>query len=455
MNTDVHDIAPTTAAARLLGARDAAVLWASLSVGLLVLVTGSFLVPALGIWQAFAAIAIGSALGGLALGAIAWIGASAGVPAMVLLRGPLGYRGARLAAALNVAQSLGWAVFEVIVIASAARAAVDGGPRWPWVLIAGMLVTALAVGGPLVVVRRVLRAVAIPVVVVAGAYLTWWAANRVDWSAARTGSGGMPFWLGVDLAIAIPISWAPLVADYARFGRDPRGQLVGTALGASVANAWFYGLGALLVLAGAADASIGMTPAAGWLVLGLLALAEVDKPFANLYSSALSLRAIDERIGGPVLLVALGAGVTGVALAWDMREYEPFLFLLGSCFVPLAGVLLAHAACVGARAAAVPRSSIAWPAIGAWLAGTTLYQWINPSAVGDWPTWVGDAVGRPPETLAQLGASLPAFALAAALTLLTTLSLPSRVRVDPRGAAPGAAGEARSRRARRPRSGVR
>jgi NCS1 family nucleobase:cation symporter-1 len=421
-------IAPVPPALRQLGLLDNVVLWASLSVGLLVLVTGSFLVPALGVGPAFGAIGLGSALGGLIVAAIAWLGASTRVPGMVLLRAPLGLRGSFAPTILNVAQNFGWTVFEVIVIAQAAHAAV-GGAVSLWTVVATAVVIALSLGGPLVVVRRVLRAVGVPIVVVAGLYLTVWCATRLHWHAADHGRGGLTFWLGVDLAIAVPISWAPLVADYSRFARTPRGALLGAALGTTFANAWFYMLGALAVLVGAADPAFGLRPSVGVLVLGLLALAESDKPFADLYSTVVSVQNLRPRWSAPLLAACIGLLVGAVALSVKLTDYESFLFLLGSFFVPLAGVLLCHALRLGSYATAELYASSGrygtvnpWT-LTAWLAGFAVYQWIAPTPVHDWLRFVGwleRGLHAPaaPSAVAQFGASIPSFLVSAGIVLI-------------------------------------
>jgi nucleobase:cation symporter-1, NCS1 family len=423
-----HGIAPVPPAFRQLGSFDSLVLWASLGVGLLVLVTGSLLVPALGLVAAGGAIAIGSALGGLILGLIAFLAAKTHVPGMVLLRAPLGVHGSFAPTLLNIAQSFGWTVFEIIVISRAADAAV-GGRLAVWTIAATAVVIALALGGPLVVVRRVLRAVGVPIVVAVGLYLTVWAARHLHWHAANHGTGGLTFWLGVDLAIAIPISWAPLVADYARFSSSPRGAFVGTAVGTTIANAWFYLMGAALALIGVADPSIGVKPAVGVLALGALALAESDKPFADLYSTVVSIQNVRPRWPAPLLAVAVGVAVAAVALAAGLTDYETFLFLLGSCFVPLAGVLLGHATRLGGYDTAALYESEGrygtlnpWN-LAAWLAGFAVYQWIAPTpldAVQRCVSWLETdlSVPRPPASLAQFGASIPSFLVGAALAFL-------------------------------------
>ena len=121
------------------------------------------------------------------------------------------------------------------------------------------------------------------------------------------GTGGLPFWVAVDLVIAMPVSWLPLVADYNRFARGERGAAAGTFWSYAAGNVWFYALGALLVLAAGAAPDvldIGTTIAAtvgGGVVLLALLVGESDQAMANIYSSALSMQNVrPERPAAPV-----------------------------------------------------------------------------------------------------------------------------------------------------------
>ena len=103
------------------------------------------------------------------------------------------------------------------------------------------------------------------------------------------------------------------------------------------------------------------------------------------------------------------------ALLIDLRNYQPFLYLLGSFFVPLFGVLLADWLLAGCTTPA-PTSSRARGSpglIAAWLAGFGLYQWLSPQGPGlvDEPRRARHTRTRSPWG----GASLPSFALAFAL----------------------------------------
>jgi NCS1 family nucleobase:cation symporter-1 len=411
-------VTPVPERLRTLSSLDVGLLWGSLGISLLVLVAGTLLAP-LGLPRALAAIGIGSVAGCALLGLAGLIGAERRLPGMVLMREPLGRRGSYAPTALNVLQNLGWATFELIVIATAANALADRifgfRERWIWVLLFAAITLALALAGPISFARRYVRRFAVWAVVASTGYLTWWALDAAHvgklWSEG--GEGGLTFWQGVDLTIAMAASWLPLAADYTRFARTRRGAFWGTAIGYLVPLAWLYALGALLFLSrGLGETTALLTAVAAGSsasALALLALTvdETDEPFANVYSAAVSLQNLFPEAPQRALVVVVGAFATAGALVIDLGRYESFLFLLGSFFVPLFGVLAADFLVPAERAVAVR-----WSGLAAWLAGFAAYQWIQPTGPAWWTDLAGDAPGS---GMFTGGASLPSFALAFAL----------------------------------------
>src|SRR6185503_5650234 len=301
---------------------------------------------------------------------------------------------------------------ELIVIAAAANALADRvfgfRERWVWVLAFGAITLALALAGPITFVRRYVRRFAIWAVAASVGYLTWWALDGAStgdlWSADP--AGGITFWQGVDLTVAMAASWLPLAADYTRFARRPRHAFWGTAIGYFVPLVWLYGLGALLFLSrGTSDTTALLTSvAAGGIAsaLALIALTvdETDEPFANVYSAAVSVQNLVPEAPQRLLVLVVGGLAIGGALVVDLGRYQSFLFLLVPLFVVLAAEFL-----YGSR----PYVSVRWSGIAAWLAGVALYQWIQPTG----PAWWVDAVERVPGAGEFTGgASLPSFALA-------------------------------------------
>jgi NCS1 family nucleobase:cation symporter-1 len=417
-NERTWGITPVPERLRTLSGLDVGLLWGNLGISLLVLVAGTLL-AGLGLRNALLAILVGAVLGNALLGLAGLIGADRRVPGMVLLRDPLGRRGSYLPTGLNVLQNLGWAMFELIVIAAAANALAaelfDFHERWVWVLVFAALTTALALAGPISFVRRYVRRFAVWAVAASVGYLTWWALDGADagalWSAP--GEEGLTWWQGVDLTVAMAASWLPLAADYTRFARSRRGAFWGTSVGYFVPHAWLFGLGALLFLSRGLDdttallTTVAAGGAAGALALLALTVDETDEPFANVYSGAVSLQNLLPQAPQRLLILLVAGGATGGALAIDLARYETFLFLLGSFFVPLFGVLAADF-----LLGAAEETAVRWSGIGAWLAGFTLYQWIQPTGPDRWVAFLADAPGVGEFTG---GASLPAFGLAFAL----------------------------------------
>jgi len=424
--TPAWGIEPVPERLRVLGLLDHFLLWSNLGVSLLVIVIGSFLVPALSLPDAVVAILLGSVIGNAMLGAAGLIGADARVPAMVLLRAPLGRVGSYIPTSLNVLQCLGWATFEIIIIAAAAGALTEelfGVTVEPaWTLFFGGVACALALMGPVGVVRKFIRKFAVYFVVASLVYLTWWALDaggvRDLWN--RSGEGGTTIWHGMDLVIAVTVSWVPLIADYTRFSRDRVSAAVGSGFGYFVAGSWMLLLGALLVLTrGVSEptelpAAVAAAGLAAALALLAITVDETDEAFANVYSAAVSTQNVLPNVPQRVLVVGVSVVATIAALAIDLREYQSFLLLLGAFFVPLFGVLFADWLIRGGHYSerdvfAAPRLRV--ELLAAWLAGFVVYQWLVPIGPGWWLDLV-DEIRPGTGGLDAIGASVPSFAIA-------------------------------------------
>ncbi|MDE3024032.1 MAG: cytosine permease [Acidobacteriota bacterium] len=415
---------------RVLSGLDSTLLWGNLSVSLLVIVIGALLVPALSLRDALLAIVVGAIAGNVLLGIAALIGADARVPGMVLLRAPLGRSGSYLPTGLNVAQNIGWSTFELIIIATAAGALSERlfhwQGKWLWTLAFGALSWALGMLGPIGFVRRYLRKFASWALLFSMAYLTYWAISKSHLHAfwARPGKGGFPsFGQAVDLVIGSVVSWTPLAADYTRFSRSRRGAALGAGFGYFVPTVWCIGLGILIVLArGVSDAQAlpAAVAAAGGVAFAALVAITVDeseKAFADIYSTAVSLQNFVPRLSQRLLITLVSAVATGLALALDLGNYQNFLYLLGSFFVPLFGVLVADWLSERAHYTAenvFNDTEWRFGALAAWLVGFGLYQWLSP--VG--PAWWTRLVAHTHPESVSFTASLPSFAAAFALTLL-------------------------------------
>ena len=412
---------------RPLGLLDQTILWGNLGISLLLVVAGTFVLapdpalPPLSLLAALTAIVVGAVLGNVLLGLGARAGAETGAPAMVLIRGLLGRRGSFLPTGANIAQNLGWATVEIMVIAAAAGRLTDPSLRWVAVVATGAAATFMATR-PLGVVRGYLRRVAVWVVLASTAYLFVQVLRRP--LPALTEGSWSGFWKATDIVIALPISWLPLAADYSRHSRTPRAACGGAALGYGAATIAFFALG---VLAQASDlagddviASLLALPA-GTLALLILVIDEVDEVFANIYSTVVSTQNLSPRLDRRVAAAAVGVVATGLALAFDdYVAYESFLLLLGSVFVPLfAAFVVDYYVLRRGRWDIGDDAPARWVMLVPWAAGFVTYQLVNPGLVDSWQRfWLARQadLGFTPPSWAS--ASVLAFLVAASATLV-------------------------------------
>jgi putative hydroxymethylpyrimidine transporter CytX len=424
-------------APRALGLRDALGLWGNLGISLLLPVAAAYVIlPGSPFGPTLLAIVVGAVIGSVLLGLGAAAGAREGVPAMVLMRGLLGRHASVLPTVFNILQCVGWATFEIVIIAEAASAVLEA-PTWPFLLGAGALATLMALR-PLGSVR-VLARYAVWVALAGVGYLFYEVLSRPlpDFTDGTAAS----FWAAADIVIVLPVSWFPLAADYTRHVRNGRSAFTGAAVGYGAATIAFFTLGALALAAfrtsGQAVTDVDVITALlaiplGGLALLMLVFVEVDEAFANVYSTAVSAQNIQPRLDRRVLALIVGAVATTLAFTFDIVGYEPFLFLIGAVFVPLVGVFIVAYYLVP-RGIWNTSDSAPWRPwlLLPWVVGFAAYQLTAPThfeGPGEgWTTWWTDRqadLGL--QWLAGWSASLVSLAVAALLT--TVVCAPQLVR---------------------------
>ena len=374
----------TTEPPRPLRFTDQLALWANLGISLFGPLTGALIATTAGsVGLAIAAIVIGCGLGAILLGASAVIGASTGAPAMVSLRGLVGRHGSVVPTLLNIAQNVGWATLEIIVISTAAAAVLGQSWRWPFVILAGAAATVMAVR-PLGSVR-LLRKIMVWLVLAASVYLFVQVLLQPRQSIPQESVLG--FWPAVDLAVAGVISFAPLAADYSRHSQTRKAAFWGASLGYGLAAVAYYALGVFAVVnLGASDVITALvTLPAGAIAIAILLVDEVDEAFANVYSTTMSVHNILPQVDRRIIAVIIGVTATLLAGLLDFGQYQSFLFLIGSVFVPLYAVAAVDFFVVSRQrwdVSATSRLRVA-PVI-AWACGFAAYQLVYPGTVPGW-----------------------------------------------------------------------
>jgi len=403
-------------------------LWGNLGVSLLGFTGAIFVLqpdgagtPELSLAAALTAIVVGTVLGTVPLALAGRPGAQTGAPAMVLLRGLFGARLSYLPTVLNILQCLGWGIFELVTIATAAHTLTPALPKWGYVLIAGVI-TALLTIRPLGAIRVLRRYATTAVLLVLGYLLVQLLRHPLPAFTHGTWTG---YWAATDTVVAVAVSFAPLIADYTRHSRTPRAAFAGTLAGYSLTQVLCYVIGLLALVTVARGNPNDIYGAfialpAGGLAFAVLAARELDQAFANVYSTAVSTQNLRPLWDRRVLAVAIATVSTAGALWLNIADYENFLDLIGSVFVPMSAVLIADYFVVSRGRwdlSATARSR--WLMLLPWAAGFVTYQLINPGYVSWWVSaWTsfGRMIGFAPQS--WMSASILSFAVAAVITLL-------------------------------------
>ena len=356
-----NNLQSVPSADRVFGFSDHAALWFSLGVGLLVMQVGAYLIPAVGTQQAMLAIVIGSIVGAGFLAYVAQLGADRGLSSSGLIQQTFGSGFAKLPIVLNIVQLLGWTAFELVIMRDGVTAmlAQATGIKASWIpyvatLVFGGLLYLLAAGSMIQLVRKFIGRYGLPLVVLS---LLWLSVQFVMQANSnpggfvafwnREGKGGMSTIAAIDLVMAMPVSWLPLVADYARYGREANGSrhaMRGTWMGYAIANIWCYGLGVLVVSTSAPGADLVTTlllAQFGLIALGLILVDELDNAYGDVHSGAVSLNHLSAKRSVPTWGKAVAVVAIAAAMVLDMHGLEPFLLILSSIFVPLFGVIVA------------------------------------------------------------------------------------------------------------------
>jgi putative hydroxymethylpyrimidine transporter CytX len=390
------DIRPIPPSERNLGARDFFFLWAGVAVSLAEIWAGGLLAP-LGFARGVAAILLGHLIGNTLMALGGTIGSDHGITSMVSVRPSFGIRGSNLAAALNVAQLICWASIMLIIagragaMLSPARGLLARDSFWIVLVGLGALLWAQLTGKKIWKVLQVAAVVGLASVLL---LMTVESRRGLGSGVALPPSFALPFMNALDLVIAMPISWMPLVADYSRFARSTRPAFWSTWTGYFLVSSWMFVLGLSATLqTGSSEPQMQLLRFMGGIGLAAPALAMVvfstiTSGFPDVYSATCSMLNISGRLSARRGMWLAGMVSILVALVFPMERYQSFLVFIGSMFVPLFGVVLTDYLFLRRRKLLLAeldrpggafwyRNGFHGAAFAAWAAGFAIYQFIQ------------------------------------------------------------------------------
>jgi putative hydroxymethylpyrimidine transporter CytX len=317
-------------------------LWLGASISISEIYTGGLLAP-LGLGRGIAVILVGHLIGTGLLAFGSWVSFSRKEYAMDSAVFSLGRIGGKLAALCNVVQLTGWTIVMVVQAGSAVSGVFPGFPFWAAALVLSslVLVWALMLGSP----AGKLNEAAVILLAVFCVLLFAEAAGRG--LSGRGLAGAMSVSLGIELSIAMPVSWLPLAGDYASKTDSPICASLMPFIGYFSGSVLMYGFGLYIAVNSGGDIfSFIAGSSFRFAACAVVVLSTVTTAFLDLYSAAVSSRqffrpsgAKNERL--PVLVIGLFA--LGFSVFFPIGKYEAFLtgFLtaIGMVFVPVYSVI--------------------------------------------------------------------------------------------------------------------
>ncbi|MBS6723556.1 MAG: putative hydroxymethylpyrimidine transporter CytX [Clostridiales bacterium] len=314
-------------------------IWFGAAVSLAEILTGTYIAP-LGFQKGLAAIIVGHVIGCALLFFSGVIGGTVRKSAMESVKMSFGQKGSLLFAVLNVLQLVGWTAIMIYDGAIAADGIMHTG-RWVWCLVIGALIILWILVG-------VTNLGKINTIAMAALFILTLVLCKViffDSGAVGLGvdDGTMSFGAAVELSVAMPLSWLPLISDYTREAKEPVKATAASAVIYGLVSCWMYviGMGAA-IFTGEYDIALIMVKA-GLGIAGLIIVifSTVTTTFLDAYSAGVSGETIFSGIKGKYAAVVVTViGIIG-AIVYPMDNITDFLYLIGSVFAPMIAVQIA------------------------------------------------------------------------------------------------------------------
>ncbi len=312
-------------------------IWFGAGVSIAEILTGTYFAP-LGFGKGLLAIFIGHVIGCALMVAAGLIGGKKRQSAMETVQGSFGRIGGLWFSILNILQLLGWTAIMIYDGALAANEA-GGIGVWFWCVIIGALILVWILIGikNLGKVNTVaMSALFILTIVLCFVIFGEGGAFGADEEA-------MSFGAAVELSVAMPLSWLPLISDYTRDAAKPVKATVVSAVVYGIVSIWMYviGMGAAIFTGESDIASILVKAGLGIVGLLIIVFSTVTTTFLDAYSAGVSSETLHKKIDGK--WVAVGATVLGTigALTLPLDDITDFLYLIGSVFAPMIAVQIA------------------------------------------------------------------------------------------------------------------
>lgn len=313
-------------------------IWFGAGVSIAEILTGTYF-SSLGFQKGLAAILIGHVIGCVMLFLAGVIGGKSRLSAMETVKSSFGNKGGQFFVILNVLQLVGWTAIMIYDGALAVDGMVSTG-RWLWCLIIGALIVVwILIGITNLGKINTAAMVLLFILTLVLCKVIFFDGNVVQ----STADDSLSFGAAVELAVAMPLSWLPLISDYTREAEKPVKATAVSAIVYGIVSCWMYviGMGAALFTGESDIAQILLK--AGLSIAGLLIIvfSTVTTTFLDAYSAGISSESIFSKIKGKYAAIVVTIIGTVGAILFPMDDITDFLYLIGSVFAPMIAIQIA------------------------------------------------------------------------------------------------------------------
>ena len=346
-------------------------IWFGAGVSIAEIVTGTYL-ASLGMAKGIAAIIIGHLIGCGLLFLAGLIGAKTKKSAMETVKMSFGEKGSLLFAVLNVLQLVGWTAIMIYDGALAADGLLHSG-IWIWAIVIGILIIVWIFIGLTNLGK--LNTVAMTALFVLSLVLFKVIFFNTDFVMPIAVSDDMmTFGAAVELAVAMPLSWLPLISDYTREAEKPFAATFTSVLVYSVVSIFMYmiGMGAAIFTGEYDIAQIMLKTGLGVVGLLIIVFSTVTTTFLDAYSAGVSCVSISSKIQEKWAAIIVTVIGTIAAIVYPMDNITNFLYLIGSVFAPMIAVQIADYFIL--KKADSEKNAFQWRNLIVWLAGFIIYR---------------------------------------------------------------------------------
>ena len=312
-------------------------IWFGAAVSIAEILTGTYFAP-LGFTKGLLAILLGHIIGCTMLFFAGLIGGKVRKSAMETAKMSFGSKGALLFSVLNIIQLVGWTAIMIYDGALAVNGIFDIG-NWIWCIVIGALIILWIMIG----IKNLGK---VNAVAMAALFLLTIVLSFVIFGKGtmkNIGGEGMTFGAAVELSVAMPLSWLPLISDYTREAEKPVKATAVSAITYGIVSLWMYviGMGAA-IFTDESDIAQSMVKA-GLGIAGLLIIvfSTVTTTFLDAYSAGISSESLSSKIRGKWVAVAVTViGAVG-AIFLPLTDITDFLYFIGSVFAPMIAIQIA------------------------------------------------------------------------------------------------------------------